>query len=261
MRTPDIAVISDCHLGTRHCRADELFTYLNQIRPKRLIINGDLCDLGHYFTRHWPRRHQEILKRILELAGSGTEVIYVIGNHDAPLRGFMDLLPGLRLVPEYQCNYDGLELLFTHGHRFDAQLCGLRWLKQLGGLGYEALQWAEWQGNRLLRWAGFAPRRWVTALKHSIPGANRVINRFEDAAIYLALKEGLDVICCGHIHVPRIDVIDLGGRRIRYINTGDWVEHCTAVEATDGVFALHGYAAGDRSVLVPVLTPAGIEAA
>jgi hypothetical protein len=42
-------------------------------------------------------------------------------------------------------------------------------------------------------------------------------------------------VICGHIHHAVIE--DLDG--IRYINTGDWVESCTAIaEHEDGTFEL-----------------------
>ncbi len=45
-RSCDLCIISDCHLGTPHCRDAELLDYLRDLRPDRLIINGDL-EGGH----------------------------------------------------------------------------------------------------------------------------------------------------------------------------------------------------------------------
>jgi UDP-2,3-diacylglucosamine pyrophosphatase LpxH len=45
----------------------------------------------------------------------------------------------------------------------------------------------------------------------------------------------VDGIICGHIHHAAIETI--GG--VRYINTGDWVESCTAIaEHHDGRFEI-----------------------
>ena len=50
-----------------------------------------------------------------------------------------------------------------------------------------------------------------------------------------AKESGVDGVICGHIHFA--DIHDRLG--IEYINTGDWVESCTAiVETRDGVFEL-----------------------
>jgi len=45
-RKLDIAIISDVHLGTYGCNAKELLCYLKTIRPKMLILNGDLLISG-----------------------------------------------------------------------------------------------------------------------------------------------------------------------------------------------------------------------
>ncbi|MFW5845145.1 MAG: UDP-2,3-diacylglucosamine diphosphatase [Planctomycetota bacterium] len=237
--TCDLSIISDCHLGTRNCRDEELHDYLCSVRPKRLIINGDLCDLGAYFTRYWPESHQLILERLMELAHTGTEVVYVIGNHDAPLMRFADLTPGIALTDEYRCTYFGRRMLITHGHRFDHLLCRWPLLRRLGGAGYDALQTCETALNRATGLMGFPSWRFVNAIKHRVPGARAAIVAFEQAAVELALAEDVDVICCGHIHVPRAIEHERDGRAVAYLNSGDWVEHCTALEAQDGAFCLH----------------------
>ena len=40
-REPDIVVISDVHLGTYGCHAQELLHYLKSIKPQTLVLNGD----------------------------------------------------------------------------------------------------------------------------------------------------------------------------------------------------------------------------
>ncbi len=42
----------------------------------------------------------------------------------------------------------------------------------------------------------------------------------------LARDAGADVVLCGHVHVPAMR--RMGG--VLYVNSGDWVEHYTAVE-------------------------------
>jgi UDP-2,3-diacylglucosamine pyrophosphatase LpxH len=64
-----------------------------------------------------------------------------------------------------------------------------------------------------------------------------------------ARKSGADGVICGHIHHAVIE--DMEG--IRYINTGDWVESCTAiVEHEDGTFELITWRALTSNV--PALT-------
>ncbi|MGO7420407.1 UDP-2,3-diacylglucosamine diphosphatase, partial [Rhizobium ruizarguesonis] len=68
-------------------------------------------------------------------------------------------------------------------------------------------------------------------VKHAV----NFIGEFELVVAEEARKNGADGVICGHIHHAIIQ--DMDG--IRYINTGDWVESCTAVaEHEDGTFEL-----------------------
>jgi UDP-2,3-diacylglucosamine pyrophosphatase LpxH len=44
-RELDIVVLSDIHLGTYGCHAQELLNYLKSIQPRTLILNGDIFDI------------------------------------------------------------------------------------------------------------------------------------------------------------------------------------------------------------------------
>ncbi len=61
--------------------------------------------------------------------------------------------------------------------------------------------------------------------KHKVKNAVSVIGRFEEALTLEARDSGADGVICGHIHYA--DMHERLG--IHYINTGDWVESCTAV--------------------------------
>ena len=59
------------------------------------------------------------------------------------------------------------------------------------------------------------------------------IGEFEHALSLEARKRDVDGVICGHIHQVAMKQID----DVLYINTGDWVESCTAIgETMDGSF-------------------------
>ena len=61
------------------------------------------------------------------------------------------------------------------------------------------------------------------------------IGEFETALAQEARRNRADGVICGHIHHAAMRNID----GIEYINTGDWVESCTAIgETRDGRFEL-----------------------
>ena len=41
-RDIDVLVLSDLHLGTFGCHAQEIVTYLKSVAPKVLVLNGDI---------------------------------------------------------------------------------------------------------------------------------------------------------------------------------------------------------------------------
>ena len=52
LRKLDILVISDVHLGTFGCNAKKLLNYLRSVKPKILVLNGDIID-GWQFTKYY----------------------------------------------------------------------------------------------------------------------------------------------------------------------------------------------------------------
>ena len=63
----------------------------------------------------------------------------------------------------------------------------------------------------------------------------RFVSRFERSLSDYAGSNGCDGVICGHLHTPKI--VERDG--FVYCNTGDWVEHCTAlVEGYDGTLSL-----------------------
>ena len=93
-RKVEVAVISDVHLGTYGCHAKELLDYLSSIKPKILILNGDIIDIWQFRKSYFPSKHLEVIKKIISMSTKGTKVYYITGNHDEFLRKFTDLHMG-----------------------------------------------------------------------------------------------------------------------------------------------------------------------
>ena len=61
------------------------------------------------------------------------------------------------------------------------------------------------------------------------------ISDFETKIANYARARDCEAVICGHIHKPTVQKIE----EITYCNTGDWVEHCTAIlEHEDGSWEL-----------------------
>ncbi len=61
-RKVDIVVISDVHLGTYGCHAKELLHYLTSIKPKIIVLNGDIIDMWQFNKRYWPKSHMKVIR-------------------------------------------------------------------------------------------------------------------------------------------------------------------------------------------------------
>lgn len=230
--------ISDVHLGSADCQADYLLDFLSGVQCQTLYLVGDIVDLLAMQRRvFFPASHQAVANRLLELAASGTRVIYVPGNHDEFLRSFCgQTLAGIELRHKaVHTTADGRRFLVCHGDQFDQVVRCSPLMLLVGDRAHGLLL-------RLNRWFN-AYRRlrnkpyWSLAAwtKARIGRARAFIQRFEQAALTAAERGKYDGFICGHIHWAGFR----RGRSGLYCNDGDWVEHCTAlVESFDGRLAI-----------------------
>ncbi len=227
----DIAVISDVHLGTFGCHSKELLLYLNSIAPKTLILNGDIIDIWQFRKNYFPKSHLKIIQKIISLSASGTEVIYLTGNHDEMLRKFSDIKIGnLSVVDKKVIDLDGKKAWFFHGDVFDVSIQKAKWLAKLGGWGYDLLILLNQMINFWL--IKFKREKFSLSkkIKNSVKKAVKYIQDFENVAADLAIENGYKYVICGHIHQPQmIRKVNKNGTCL-YLNSGDWVENLTALE-------------------------------
>ena len=83
--------ISDVHLGFLGCKAEKLYEFLNKLNCKKLFLVGDIIDFWAMKDNfYWPKEHQKVLDKLKDIKDSGTDVFYITGNHDDPLRSEKD---------------------------------------------------------------------------------------------------------------------------------------------------------------------------
>lgn len=226
--------ISDTHLGYKDCKADYLLDFLAHTSCDVLYLVGDIVDLWS-MKRHfyWHTSHYQVLEVIQKMAKNGTRVIYIPGNHDETFRRYdSELLMGVEVHRQFihttSCNK---RFLLLHGDDFDSATRYSKLISIVGDAAYDFLLFLNRWTNRFRRLVGrnyWSLAAWLKARVHK---AREAIEAFENAAIHEAKKQEVDGIICGHIHHPKIKVVD----GIVYCNDGDWIENCTAlVENTDG---------------------------
>ena len=82
--------LSDLHLGTRGCQANLLLKFLQQTDANRIFLVGDIFD-GWRLQRgwHWPQSHNDVMQALLAKVHDGAELVYIPGNHDEVMRGYL----------------------------------------------------------------------------------------------------------------------------------------------------------------------------
>ncbi|APY00242.1 UDP-2,3-diacylglucosamine pyrophosphatase LpxH [Lacinutrix venerupis] len=241
-RKVEVVVISDVHLGTYGCHAKQLLTYLESINPKTLILNGDIIDIWQFSKRYFPKSHLKVIKKIMDFAAQGVDVVYITGNHDEMLRKFTDTKIGnISIVNKLVMEIDNKKAWFFHGDVFDASIQNAKWIAKLGGYGYDLLILI----NRLVNWAlvnmGKEKFSLSKKIKNSVKQAVKYISDFEDVASDLAIEKGYDYVVCGHIHQPKMLIKKNKNGETTYLNSGDWVENFTALEYQFKRWKLYSY--------------------
>ncbi|KGO85118.1 phosphoesterase [Flavobacterium rivuli WB 3.3-2 = DSM 21788] len=248
-RNVDLVVISDVHLGTYGCHAKELLNYLSSIKPKTLILNGDIIDIWQFRKSYFPKSHLKIVKKILDFAARGTKVYYITGNHDEMLRKFSETTMGNFCIDDkVVLDLDGKKAWFFHGDVFDSSVQHAKWIAKLGGIGYDYLILMNRFINFLLAKMGKEPYSLSKKIKSGVKKAVKFISDFETTAADLAIENNYDYVICGHIHEPNMVRKQNKRGSVMYLNSGDWIENLTALEYHKKKWKLYQYTKEEKVV-------------
>lgn len=242
----EIVVISDVHLGTYGCHVKELLQYLNSVKPKKLVLNGDIIDIWQFRKSFFPKSHLLVIKKLLTLAAKGTKIYYITGNHDEKLRKFSGTTMGnVQIIDKLLMHLDGKKAWFFHGDVFDVSIQHTKWIAKLGGWGYDFLILVNRGLNYFLEKAGREKYSLSKKIKNSVKQALKFISDFEQTTADLAIANDFDYVICGHIHQPAIKKIENPKGSCIYLNSGDWIENLTALEYNNECWTLYSHL--DRS--------------
>lgn len=237
------AWMSDIHLGSRHTHdVGMLSLALTHIAPRQLDILGDTID-GYELSRkpHWDKGCEEALQRLHALAQSGTQVRMIPGNHDEPLRGWLDaaginrdnrqdhlLLVPRSSFPVYNGDGKGIRLMqqatfsngegthiYMHGDENQQNDPAKHPLVPVYDAFYYRIAAITPLFNRL---RPGRPYRALTldfqsfACRHAMD----FVGDFERTQTATAKAEGVAGVFCGHIHYPADKMVD----GVHYRNPG-----------------------------------------
>ncbi|MEO1102977.1 MAG: UDP-2,3-diacylglucosamine diphosphatase, partial [Pseudomonadota bacterium] len=190
----------------------------------------------------------------------GARIIYLPGNHDEFLREYLGThFGGVEVVDSVvHETADGKRLLVIHGDQFDVVVRHAKWLAFLGDWAYVTTLAANTWVNLVRRRLGLTYWSLSAWAKLKVKNAVSFIGKFEQALSTEAKRREADGVICGHIHHPTIH--ETYGTR--YINTGDWVESCSAVAETyEGDMILIKWTKVRREEMQPAMAPSQAHAA
>lgn len=222
--------ISDVHLGTKKSQPDKLLEVLKNYEFENLFIVGDFIDLTSLKRKfYWKEDHSTVIQKILRMSRKGTNVVYILGNHDFYLRSLIKEdninIGSVLLCDEYEyTTLNGEKIYICHGDQFDGFI-------RLNPILYVLGDWAYEMSFKINRIYNFFRRKifrmnyWSLSkyLKSKVKNAISFINDFKKLSMMKLDEVNCDSIMIGHIHTPSIEVI--GNKK--YYNTGDFCESCS----------------------------------
>ena len=228
-------IVSDLHLGVASPDIERSFeSYLASIagRIPALIINGDLFDFWFEWKTVIPRRGFRTLAALAALRESGTEILYIAGNHDCWGGDVLRNDVGVHYhVGPWEDRIGPWRVRVEHG---------------------DGLREIEDRKYRMVRPIMRSPlaigmfRRihpdWATRLATGSSNASRTYAARDGGAglraiglARLASEPDLDVVVFGHSHVA---ALEQAGERQVFANAGSWLDAPTYIEITDNAIEL-----------------------
>lgn len=260
--------VSDAHLGSGNDsrqRERQLCQWLDSIKDdcKVLMLLGDIFDFWFTYRYLVPRGHVRLLGKLAELADSGIEIHFFLGNHDMWIFDYLTEEFGAIVHPEpVEMELGGKRFLIGHGD----------------GLGHTD-RWFDFvrvffRSRFCQRLFKMLPSCFTFGIAHRWSDGNKRKHARHDMLHYLGddregiviylkqrlQKEHFDYCVFGHRHTPLIMKVtecqsnkvneSLNGSTTQplsysatYVNTGDWLHNRNFVvfSLTSGELSLHDF--------------------
>lgn len=214
--------ISDIHLGFYQRSKDKfledrLIQFLNILQEKDiLVIVGDLFDYWFDYNKVIPSNFYKILQKLHELRSNGTDIIYLIGNHDfGHYKFFKEELDITPIESDVEIEFYGKKFYLSHGDGKSYHDNGYKLLKVIlrSKLAQRIYRWLHPDFGIWLASGSSRKSRHYTETKDYGPR-----DGLKDFA-FQKIDEGFDYIVMGHRHKLEIYKYKTG----LYINLGTWL--------------------------------------
>ncbi len=213
-------IVSDIHLGSKYSREEAFLSFLKNIEYDELILAGDIIDFI---------KVPSFSKRIMEIVNSidfSKKIYYIVGNHDVSLKEFVGTeCFGIQFVSEVCFVDSGQKIRVEHGDKYDGSSVKHSLFMNVVSVVHNILEVSL--GLNLTEWW----TEWETKKRRAKSLWDIMLKNFD-----------YDYIIMGHYHCPeKITWEDFSGKKVTYVNSGDWVTHQTFVEVENGIVSLKSY--------------------
>jgi UDP-2,3-diacylglucosamine hydrolase len=240
-------IVSDAHLGAAPESSETAFHEFLEFAggaTRDLVINGDLFDFWFEYRTVVLSRHFRTLKALSELVDAGVRIRLVGGNHDSWGGVFLTDEIGIELIDgPVITEIGGRTTFLAHGDALGDGDFGYRMLKRViqsrpASFAFRHLHpdWADF----LVRFVSHTESRQA----NPDSGRPRAEQLESFARAKLANDSSIQLVALGHCHIPVLIEVYPGRH---YLNTGDWINHCTWATVGPEAVELHRWQEHNRS--------------
>jgi UDP-2,3-diacylglucosamine hydrolase len=250
-----LLVFSDVHLQVGeagHQGRQQFIEFLRTIDPDefgRIVILGDLFDFWFEYKHVIFSGYFEVMRAFADLRDAGVEFDFVCGNHDLWAGRFLESVLGFRIhKTDLRLDLNGTRVLLTHGDGINPKDVGYRIYKRFAQWPWVVAAFRlihpDW-AMRIAQGVSHGSRRMFQS--DDLSQGSEVAPLREHAERVIGAGEA-DVVLSGHCHYPqRIEMPSPSGTGL-YINTGDWLFHCTYAVWNGEAFTLHSLDEAENAV-------------
>lgn len=220
--------ISDLHIGAKYIPSPidhqrHVVAWLDEIKhkAKALYLMGDVLDYWYEYRYVVPRGFSRFFGKIAELADSGVEVYWFIGNHDIWIFDYLPQELGVKVVDGNMVKeIDGKRFFLGHGDGVGKRKKSFRFIRSL---------FRNRIAQKLFsaihpRWTVPFAHSWSSHSRRSHTDIEKVIERGKQSLLDFAKEYNaashVDYFVFGHIHcLERIEVAPDSS----LIILGDWI--------------------------------------
>lgn len=230
--------IADAHLkGLNDPNQKYLCSFLENLKGiDKLFILGDIFEFWTGYNKTLEHNYSPVLAQFKRLKESGTNIIYIEGNHDFSVGPFFkDILDGEVYPDSAEITLDGKRFFLAHGDIAEPNI-----------------SYKMWRGFLRSPVVGIivkiVPPSFVWKVAMILSKKSRGNHKRGDALDNLQrefakekIKQGFDVVILAHSHVSEISEIAANGKKGIYANPGDWIKEFSHLVYEDGNIRLESY--------------------